>query len=158
MVQKDPWQCSQCLPWLWGDVEGQKQRSKPGRGELSSGVLQIFPSQIPAAGKLLGKREVFKEPKTERAKGRVTSLTARFTDAISRRDPKVGGAGVKHDGELLGRCADTHNSIVLRLGGKQHSLLWAAVLFLRNGQTREHHTALSQGIECNLNMQACTGK
>ena len=46
-------------------------------------------------------------------------LTACFTDAISGRDPKIGGAGVKHDGEPLGWRADAHNTVVLRLGEEQ---------------------------------------
>jgi len=43
-------------------------------------------------------------------------LTACFADAINRRDPKIGGAGVKHHGEALRRCANTDDSVVLSLG------------------------------------------
>lgn len=50
-------------------------------------------------------------------------LTARFTDAIGGRDPKIGRAGVKHHGEPLRRRAHAHDSIVLRLGGTKRSAL-----------------------------------
>lgn len=35
--------------------------------------------------------------------------------AVDRRDPEVGGAGVKQDGEVLRRCADADDAIVLGL-------------------------------------------
>lgn len=88
-------------------------------------MLQILPLQIPVASKLLGKGEVGKvsAPTARGAPGRITFLTAGLADAVSRRHPEVGGAGVKHDGEPLGRGPDAHNPVVLCLqqGGTAHS-------------------------------------
>lgn len=82
---------------------------------------QALPLQIPAAGKLLGKRELGKVsgPKTREASGKTAFLTAGLADAISGRDPEVGGAGVEHDGEPLGRGPDAHHPVVLRLWEEQ---------------------------------------
>lgn len=116
-------------------------------------MLQILPLQIPAAGKPLGKGEVGKVsgPKTREASGRITFLTAGLADAISRRDPEVGGASVEHDGEPLWRCPDAHNPVVLRLREEQPAQPRAASsqLFLRKRSAGEHHTALPQGLLCN---------
>lgn len=80
-------------------------------------MLQTLPLQIPAAGKLLGKGELGKVSGAKRreAPGRITFLTAGLADAVSGWDPEVGGAGVKHDSEPLGRCPDAHNPVVLCL-------------------------------------------
>lgn len=97
------------------------RRGKPENGGQPSGVLQILPSLIPGAGNPLGKGVVTMRRETGETggvQGRVAFLTACFTDAISRRDPKIGGASVKHNGEPLGWCANTHNSVVLRLAGE----------------------------------------
>lgn len=105
---------------LWVAAAGTEgQRSKLGRGEWSIGMLQTLPLHIPAAGKLLGKRELGKVsgPKTREASGRITSLTAGLADAIGGRDPEVGGAGVEDHGEPLGRCPHAHDPVVLCLWG-----------------------------------------
>lgn len=55
-------------------------------------------------------------PRMLGAQGTGRFLTACFADAINRRDPKVGGASVKHHGEALRRCANADDSVVLCLG------------------------------------------
>lgn len=112
--------------WCRGTLGGcsghrgtEGQRSELGRGEWSIEMLQTLPLHIPAAGKLLGKRELGKVsgPKTREASGRITSLTAGLADAIGRRDPEVGGAGVEDHGEPLGRRPHAHDPVVLCLWG-----------------------------------------
>lgn len=45
------------------------------------------------------------------------ALTAGKTGAIDRGHPQVGGAGVKDDGELLGRGSDANGAEILHLWG-----------------------------------------
>lgn len=135
------------------------RRDKPGSGGQPSGVLQILPSLIPGAGNPLGKGVVTMRRETGETggvQGRVTFLTACFTDAISRRDPKIGGASVKHNGEPLGRCANAHNSIVLRLAGEttQSASRWA-IAEEKAGLGTSRNAFSGVSVPFHLNFNAC---